>query len=139
MPMLDENQLIEVLCTYLEKEGYIIEQKLNTNQQGIDIIASSKAKREKLYIEAKGGTSSRMGSPRHGKQYTSSQIFDRVAKGVYTSIKTVSDLGKNEVSCLAVPDDSRFIQHLVPIRKQLQKLHIKTFLVSSKGVITDVI
>src|SRR4051812_45353558 len=84
---MDENQVIAALCPFLEREGYRIKQRLSTIEHGVDVIAEQAASGKTLYIEAKGGTSSRLGSPRHGKPYTQTQVFDRVAKGVFTGLQ----------------------------------------------------
>lgn len=135
--MLDENQVIRVLCNHLTKQGYKIEQQLKTSEKGIDVIARDSRKNRTLLIEAKGGTSSRKGSPRYGRPYTTSQKFDRAAKGVYTAIKTASNLGRREISCLAVPEDEMFHQYLDPILPLMSRLGIRIFFVSRRKVISS--
>ncbi len=132
--MFNENQIIEHLCEYLTAEGYEIGQKLSTADKGIDVIAIHKDTRISLLIEAKGGTSSRKGSNRFGRPFTSSQIFDRVSKGLYTAMATAGALQENEVSCLALPDDEVFLRYLWPIKDWLRALGIEVFLVGNSGV-----
>src|ERR1700690_3158554 len=109
---MDENEIIEAVCIYLRKKGYEISQKLHTTEQGVDIIAKHHASNEIVHIEAKGGTSSRIGSARYGKSYTQSQVFDRVAKGFYTVCQMMSqNEGANNKFALAVPDTNFFKKH----------------------------
>ena len=84
---MDENRVIEGVCSRLLSMGCEIEQRLSTTQRGIDVIARNAHSTEEFIVEAKGGTSSREGSARFGKPYTQNQVFDRVAKGVFTCIQ----------------------------------------------------
>lgn len=79
--MLNENDVVAAVCDYLKSQGYEIVQQCATTEQGIDIIARHPERSGRLLIEAKGGTSSREGSPRYDKGFSPSQVFDRVAKG----------------------------------------------------------
>lgn len=130
--MLDENKIVEILAQHLSKQGYEIKQQLSTKQKGIDVIAVKD--NECLMIEAKGETSSKEGSNRFGKPYTASQVFDRVAKGVYTAIKTAEESRVNEISCLAFPDSKLFREYLSSVNNSLSKLGVVVFVVSQKEV-----
>jgi len=72
--MLDENEIIEAVCGYLSAQGYTIVERLRTTQHGTDVIATH-SHMGRLLIEAKGGTSTRAGSPRFGRSYDPSQVF----------------------------------------------------------------
>ena len=132
--MLDENEVVEILAKHLSEQGYEIKQKLSTKQKGIDVIAQKG--NECLMIEAKGETSSREGSQRYGKPYTASQVFDRVAKGVYTAIKTAEESASHEVSCLAFPDSKLFREYLSSVISPLKTVGIVVFMVSQNEVST---
>jgi Holliday junction resolvase-like predicted endonuclease len=126
----DENDVVEAVCLYLAQQGFVINERRHTTQRGIDIKATHPHSGKTLYVEAKGGTSSRCGSARYGEPYTKSQIFDRTAKGVYTllqihgkSTSTSSDFA------LAVPDTKWFREYLNPIKNTVQKLRLQVLLV----------
>ena len=87
--MLNENEIVEAMCRDLTKSGYQILQKCSTTMKGIDIIAKHPSQPGRLLIEAKGGTSARSGSPRFDKGFNSSQVHDRVAKGLYAAADEV--------------------------------------------------
>ena len=76
--MLREGDVIDAVCRCLEARGYRIDQRLSTEETGIDIIASRGSNR--ILVEAKGATSSRESSSRYGKRFSSSQRKDHVAK-----------------------------------------------------------
>jgi len=129
--MVDENIVVDAVCRYLEKAGFEIKQRRTTTQRGEDIIAISKQANETLWIEAKGGTSSRKGSARFNKPYTASQVFDRVSKGLYTAVVLrEKHAGNDESIGLAFPDAKPFTRLLTPIAATLKKLNLRVYLVS---------
>jgi hypothetical protein len=130
---MDENQIVEALCGYLQQEGYEVRQRLHTTEHGIDVIAFHRPSGVTLFIEAKGGTSSRDGSARFGKAYTQSQVFDRVSKGVFTALELRAahpDRNSSEVA-LAVPDSPFFRRYLTPIKSELHGAGLKVLFVSA--------
>jgi hypothetical protein len=135
---MDENQVIDAVCDYLQENGYEISQRLHTTQRGIDIIAINRTSSLKLQIEAKGGTSSRVGSARFGKPYTESQVFDRVAKGLYTVCQMLSESkSSNGKFALAVPDTYIFRKYLTAIKPIMANLEIGVLLVSESRKVSE--
>lgn len=128
--MQDENDVVEAVCLYLTQQGFVIKERRKTTERGIDIVASNPHSGKIIHIEAKGGTSSRHGSARHGEPYTKSQVFDRTAKGIYTLLQMHGKLAStNSDFALAVPDTKWFIEYLNPIKNTLQKLGLQVLLV----------
>ena len=74
---LDENAVVAAVGKHLTLAGYEIKQQLGTTEHGIDVIALHPHSNVPVLVEAKGGTSSRLGSKRYGKPYTQNQVFDR--------------------------------------------------------------
>lgn len=107
---MDENAVIDSVCSRLRALGYEVTQRLKTKEHGIDVVAHNPENGQQVFIEAKGGTSSREGSNRFGKPYTQSQVFDRVAKGVFTCLQLRAEHPdrENEHVVLAVPEGARF-------------------------------
>lgn len=129
--MLDENEIVDAVCNYLVAKGYTIIERLRTTQHGIDITAKQSSETGRLLIEAKGGTSTRLGSARFGRSYDTSQVFDRVAKGLYTAAKMRCEHWKNnDKVALAFPDTDTFRKYVDPISPVLKKLEISVFVVS---------
>ncbi len=83
-----------------------------TSEHGIDVIAEHPETKVKLLIEAKGGTSSKPGSSRYGLPYTKSQVFDRVAKGIFTcmQLRTNNPDKKAVRVILAVPEEPNYFK-----------------------------
>ena len=128
--MLDENDVVEAVCAYLEQNNFVVNRKLHTSERGIDIEATHSSSDRVLYVEAKGGTSSRSGSNRYGKPYTKSQILDRTAKGVYTLLQMQGKQArKNSDFALAVPNTIWFREYLAPVEDAIMRLGLQMFLV----------
>jgi len=128
--MLDENAVVEAVCSFLGQKGYVIKSKCSTTEQGIDVCAEKPSTGERIEVEAKGGTSSRQGSNRFGKPYTESQVIDRVAKGFYTVFKMKGEGLPNTRFVLAVPDTRWFRKHLNPVRPACEAAGIGVLLVT---------
>lgn len=78
---MDENEVIKRLSAHLESKGWLIRNRVAAGKPGIDVIAVHPEGRT-FWIEAKGGTSSRAGSARHGKPCTQTQVLDVTSKGL---------------------------------------------------------
>ena len=111
----DENTVIHAVCKFLSVGGYKIVQKLGTTEHGVDVIAEHPGTHVRVLVEAKGGTSSRDGSERFGKPYTQTQVFDRVAKGIFTCLQMrTENPDKNAVRViLAVPEKPDYFQKYI--------------------------
>jgi hypothetical protein len=105
--MLFESNVIDATCIKLESFGYTIEQKLTTSQHGDDIIAARSADRpRKVFVEAKGETSSRQKSERYGTPFDSAQVGVHVAEAFYKAALVLSrkmDMDLEIVSAIALP------------------------------------
>jgi len=128
--LITENDVIESVSKHLCIEGYTDIKTKGTSEQGYDISAIQGDKY--LYIEAKGQTSSKPHTRRFGKEFTSNQKQDHVAKAVYAAMKTL----KNEANCevgIALPGDLKHIELVSEILPSLEMLKIRVFFVSSNG------
>lgn len=83
--MLTENDVVEKLAKYLESKGYNIISSQDTNSRGVDLVA--KKGDQNLYVEAKGGTSSKLHTARFGKPFTKNQIKSHIAGAIYNTLR----------------------------------------------------
>ena|SRR2546425_511238 len=133
---MDENAVVNETCKRLEAQGFVISQRLSTIERGVDIIAEDPSSGCKLLVEAKGGTSSMESSARFGKPYTQTQVFDRVAKGIFTCFQSRSkhpDRERYRVM-LAVPDSRWFRSYLEPILAELKAAGIEAMFVTESNL-----
>jgi len=137
--MLDENNVVEAVCLYLEDRGFEIKQRLNTTERGVDIIAESPNKKFEYLIEAKGETSSRKGSERFEKPFTATQVHHHVAKGFYKGAELNSEYfnDKSKVIVLAFPDTYYFRKYVDRIKNSIHSLKIRVFWVSEKRTVNE--
>jgi hypothetical protein len=81
--MLTEDDVVDSMCGYLKAAGYRILKRCNTAEKGIDIVALLPDRSSQLLIKAKGETSAREGSKRHGKPFDGAQVRVHVAESFY--------------------------------------------------------
>ena len=102
--MLSENQVTEAVCDHHKTHGYVITQGMTTKQRGHDIIATKQSTTPiELHIEAKGETSDRQGSARHGKAFNSAQVSDHVASAFFCAAAMLQE-GVSNARVLCVDD-----------------------------------
>lgn len=138
MNSLNENDVVEAVCAFLEASGFEISQRLLTTQRGEDIIASYPGPpRVSLSIEAKGATSARKDSNRYGLPFTSAQIRVHVAEAVFKSIQILAR--ESSDSCLAgiaLPSTKRHRALMDPVQPFLQDLGVRVFWVGEDKDVT---
>jgi hypothetical protein len=130
---MNENQIVEAVCEFIEQQGGVIRQRLTTDEQGVDIIAEFLG--EDCYIEAKGATSADPNSARFGMPFTRSQIFDRVSKGFYTAACLRQQHPGNSIVGLALPDTPVFREFALAVEEPANHLRIRFFWVCPEEVI----
>jgi len=137
--MLLESDVINAVCNKLKSHGYSIHQKLQTNQHGDDIIAIKPGSRpRKLFIEAKGETSSRKSSERYGKPFDSAQVRVHVAEALFKSSQVLSRETNDNfetISGIALPDSKNHRSYIEMIQPVLTQLKIVVFWVDKNNQI----
>ncbi|RGI29678.1 restriction endonuclease [Melissococcus sp. OM08-11BH] len=127
--ILDENDVVNDMKEFLKTQGYKIKNSCNTNQKGVDIVAE-KGEQE-LWVEAKGGTSSKKNSSRYGLPFTTNQVKVHVSRAIYQALSAL-DSEENPQSAIALPDDEKHRQEIEKVRKSLEKLGIDVYFVSKE-------
>jgi len=127
---LTENDVVEAVAAYLKTQGYNIEQALTTEKRGIDIVARHCVTDEWLFVEAKGGTSSKEKTSRFGKPFTSNQAKTHVSVALYFAAKLYHYHSSENVKvALALPGDLVHRGLIDDIRSVLDALSISVFFV----------
>jgi hypothetical protein len=132
--MLLERDVVKAVSGKLRSRGYITHE-LDTPRHGDDIIAERMAITRKLYIEAKGATSSRKSSKRFGKPFNKAQVRTHVAMAFYKAAEALSRKDENiEVRAgIALPDNSDHRDAVQKIISILHRLDIAIFWVRENG------
>jgi hypothetical protein len=128
--MLYEANVVNAVCDVLESKGYRIERKAGTRQQGYDIIAVKGTPiSRRLYIEAKGETSSDPNSARYGDAFDDNQIRTHVARALSKATEALSEpTGSEELRAgIAFPDTEGHHRTVDRIQPILNRLEIAVF------------
>ena len=137
--MLNENEIVELLTKHLIANNYKIIQSLDTNSKGIDIIADNIKNNDRLFIEAKGETSSKEHTNRFGQAFDSKQIRNHISRAVFAAMKiiTLKPAGSKTKAAIALPATEGHKKEFENIRGAVEKLNIKIFWVDTENVIED--
>jgi hypothetical protein len=130
--LLTENDVVDAVALYLEKCDYRIHSKLKTDQRGIDIEAEHVPTGKRLFVEAKGATSSKNATARFEKGFTPQQAKTHVAVAFYYVAmlreQHLSSLAEVEFA-IALPSDSAHTALVKKIASALDALGIIVFFV----------
>lgn len=129
--VLTEDAVVEAVCRALVEYGYTIDSRASAIQHGCDIVASRGG--ERLIIEAKGAGSSKVGTARFGKAFTSGQVFDHVAKAVLKALRVVS-AGEGRAG-IALPADANHEREVQLVAPAIAQAGIGVFWVSMSGCV----
>lgn len=129
--MLFERDVVNAVCRIIEQNNFIIEHCSPTDQHGYDIISSKEKDSTiiKLYIEAKGETSSRVGSAKYGYPFDGAQVRVHIAEALYKSAEALC-IEENEVKIfagIALPDNISHRSILNKIKPFILGLNIILF------------
>lgn len=107
--MLTESEIIAAVCRHLKKHGWKIVSICNELQRGDDIVAEHRSSGQTAVIEAKGETSSKPTSRRHGKPFSSAQVTSHVSRAFYRAAQTVN---RDRLSAMALPRTALHIDRM---------------------------
>ena len=132
--MLTEWNVVTAVCAELRSRDYQIDEARKPTQHGDDIVALKRSQTPfRLSIEAKGQTSSRKGSRRHGQPFNSAQIRVHVARAFYKAAEVISRKGDGTKARagIALPDTPKHRTTVQAIKPVLDQLEIAVFWVQS--------
>jgi Domain of unknown function (DUF3883) len=127
--VLTEDAVVEAVCRALVEYGYTIDSRASAIQHGYDIVASKDG--ERLIIEVKGAGSSKAGTARFGKTFTSGQVFDHAAKAVLKALRVVS--AGEARAAVALPADTNHQREMQLVAPAITRAGIGVFWVSASG------
>ena len=131
--MLTENDIIKAVAASLRRDGYSIRRTATTVQRGVDIEAVSANRRRTILIEAKGETTSKAYTSRHGKPFSRNQCRTHIAVALFTAAKAreATKSRSGQLVAIALPDVEPNGELVASIRSSLRALGIGIFWVSS--------
>jgi hypothetical protein len=127
---LTENDVVKAVAAHLAARGYRIDRALSTSEQGIDIVGFHERSNRKMYVEAKGGTSSKPATNRFGKGFTPNQAKSHVSVALYCAARLHENAeAENADVALAFPGDVTHRKLVQRISKALQALSVTVYFV----------
>lgn len=129
--VMDENEVIEKCCIYLESRGWKIKSKVAAGNRGVDIIVADPTS-VIYYIEAKGGTSSQINSPKYGEPYNKTKVFDVTSKGLMQCFHHLAKEPDVKVG-FTYPAGKYFSCYMDPIKPVLTGVGLTLFCVHADG------
>lgn len=134
---MTENDVVQAVAAHLVTEGYRIAEAHTTDERGVDIVAVHPVTAERLFVEAKGGTSSKEETARFGKPFTRNQAKSHVSVAFYYAAKLRQQHSTHDVRvAMAFPDDSNHRALVNDISNSLGLLGIAVFFVDSVRRVT---
>jgi hypothetical protein len=129
--ILTENHVIQAVVSRFKSLNYVIEQALQTNEKGIDIIARNLSTNKRILVEAKGGTSASFSTSRFGKPFNLSQVKTHVSSAFYyvVMLQQKYDLNDTQVA-MAFPNDELHRKVVQKISNALVRLNIMVYFVN---------
>lgn len=129
---LTENDVLQAVAAHLRDRGWVVERTATTAERGLDLVARGPADWV-LRVEAKGATSSKTHSARHGKPFNSAQIRNHVARAFFTAAASLQ--GDYVQSAMALPATARHQALVEHIRVALGELDIGVFWVGGDDAV----
>lgn len=133
---LTENDIVEAVCSYLQRHGWTIESRATTVERGVDIVARGPGGRS-LRVEAKGGTSSKSGTARHGQPFSPAQVKTHVARAFFTAAASLDSATASEGdrAAIALPSTDQHRLLIDRIHDALEELGIGVFWVEAPDAV----
>lgn len=130
--VLGEDEVIDAVLTYLNQRSWQVVSRCRATQRGPDLVVERGT--ERLIIEAKGAGSSKPGTARFGRRFSSDQVFDHVAKAVLKALRVIEE--GNTLAAIALPDDANHRTEVSQISSALERLGCGVFWVSAARAVT---
>lgn len=134
MLMLYEDDVVDAVCAYLERNRYRIVSRCNSKQRGTDIEAQHLSSKSMLRVEAKGETSKESGSKRYGKPFNNGQVVSHVSRAFYAAAAMLDSSGGRVA--MAFPDTPLHRRHVGRINGAIRSLGIAVFWVAADCGVT---
>lgn len=133
--MLNENDIVSAVAQKLTQAGYVILGSCMTTERGVDLSARHPVSGKQWLIEAKGQTSSMLGTSRHGKGFNANQVATHVAMAMLKACQLRQEYRENSLVqvALALPDDNPHRNRIASIRTAIKDLGLGIFWVSEDG------
>ncbi|MFT3763638.1 MAG: hypothetical protein QM761_13735 [Pseudoxanthomonas sp.] len=129
--MLYESQVVQAVAAWLASRGYEVHQALAESDRGDDIVATAPDLSHRLFVEAKGESSSKPGTARYGKVFSHNQVKTHIGVAFYRAAQMLDNQCDLPVTvAIALPDNHDHRRVIGRIRSALARLEISVFWVA---------
>ena len=129
-----EDEIIDVLIHWLQKDGWYIKSFCKGQTRGIDILAE---KEKKIFIiEAKGAKGNPSNKNTRREKFDSGQLFTHLGVAIIKVLKERNNYPGAQIA-IAHPDDEYIKKVLSPIIPDLKKTGIQFLWVNTNGKVSD--
>lgn len=115
------------------ENGWTVVSTCNELQRGDDIVAEHPGSGRTVVVEARGETSSKASSRRHGQPFNSAQVSSHVSRAFYRAAQSV---GSSRLSAMALPRTALHIDRVRRIDRALRQLDLEVFWVDPQRRVT---
>jgi hypothetical protein len=130
---LTENDVIDACAKHLSGAGYVVEKVCRTSERGVDIVARCTRTGSRIFVEAKGATSSKSHSARFGRPFDRGQARSHVSRALFEAARLASSAKPGDEAALAFPADTHHESLVEEILPALGRLPASVFWVSNDG------
>ena len=136
--MLDETQVLEAVSFELLERGYSVVQKPSEDPGDVDMVARDPSSGRRILMSAAGVARSKAGRGKLEAQYTESQVFRSVVRGVRSALRMrkTDEFTAGDQIGLAFPDVPALRKYLSAEKPVMDALNVKVFLVSEDKKVT---
>lgn len=135
--MLFEYQVVRSVADWLQAHGYEVHQALAESEKGDDIVATAPGRQHRLFVEAKGESSSKASTSRFGRPFTVNQVKVHVGVALYRAAQMLDNSCELPVRvALAFPANDDHRRVVSRISKALAVLDVEVFWVAHDGTVS---
>ncbi|MBW7941458.1 MAG: hypothetical protein H3C64_03445 [Candidatus Kuenenia stuttgartiensis] len=131
---LSETEVVNYLCSHLQKNGWEILGKCLGFERGIDVEACKD--NIKLLVEAKGAKANDGAHNKKRSYFSGGQIKTHFGKAIVKALELKISHPKNIVA-IAHPDDELIRKHIGGLTPMLKGIGVKHFWVTADNIIED--
>ncbi|WP_337840932.1 hypothetical protein [Rheinheimera sp.] len=127
--MLTEDQVVDITCLWLERQGWKIKSRCYGTAKGDDILATS-INDETLAVECKGAM-----SPNTMQSFHSNYLWKSISGALFNTVRNVENKALVRMEAIALPDTNEFRALTSTLQGFIERNHIFLFWVGPTGIV----
>jgi hypothetical protein len=130
--MLDKDEVLEAVSLELLERGYSVVRRSKEDHREVDMVARNPKSGGRILLSAAGSARSKAGRGKLEVQYTESQVFRGVVRGLYSALRMrkTDEFNPGDQIGLAFADVPALRKYLSAEKPVIDALSVKIFLVT---------